>query len=53
LSRKFEDYQEMSFVLTALEKVLSNTGLAYSFVVGRRDSSSELYTQREELKKKA
>ena len=30
MSRKFEDYQEMNFVLTALGKVLSNTELAFN-----------------------
>ena len=38
MSRKFEDYQEMSFVLTVLEKVLSNTGLANSYVNPEKNS---------------
>ena len=38
MSRKFEDYQEMSFVLTVLEKVLSNTGLANSYVNSEKNS---------------
>ena len=38
MSRKFEDYQEMSFVLTVLEKVLFNTGLANSYVNPEKNS---------------